>query len=179
MSSEARRAFVNVDKKYTALDLAYADSSLVMTLVKSNAPLGASSDMRLDPEEVQALIKNMTRKQVDVFLPKFRFDVVDDFKSTLRELGMQDAFDSNCKADFTKIHKRQKCEENLYIDAVVHKTSVGVNEKGTEAGAASAVAITRKGIGEGLKESALVVDFNKPFMFFIRERSSNTILLIG
>jgi len=88
----------------------------------------------------------------------------------LKALGMEIAFIPD-QADLTGIYKGP---ENLYISEVKHKTFVEVNEEGTEAAAATSVGLT---LASAAPSFSMRVD--RPFVFFIRERSSGVILFIG
>ena len=61
---------------------------------------------------------------------------------------------------------------NLFITKVIQKTFVDVNEEGTTAAAATSVGI-------GLTSAPATIQFDRPFLFAIRERLSGTILFIG
>src|SRR5262249_33447948 len=95
-------------------------------------------------------------------------------KPELEALGMKLAFDST--ADFTGIASPPAPEERLFLSAVVHKAFVKVDEKGTEAAAATAV----------VAEAAASVPPPKPefraahpFLFFLRDLRSGLILFMG
>ena len=78
---------------------------------------------------------------------------------------MVDAFDR--RADFTRLSP----VGGLFISEVKQKSWVDVNEEGTEAAAATSVVVATSG--------PLVVRADRPFLFFIRERLSGTILFAG
>ena len=84
---------------------------------------------------------------------------------------MVDAFDAN-KADFSGMDGR---ENNLFIGVVVHQAFVEVNEEGTEAAAATAVAMRTLSI----PEPPPVFRADHPFLFLIRDNNSGSILFIG
>ena len=82
---------------------------------------------------------------------------------------MADAFDA-AKADFSSMDGRR----DLYISAVMHKAYVSVDEKGTEAAAATGVGMSLAAI---MNPPVVVVDH--PFLFFIYDLGSGTILFEG
>lgn len=93
----------------------------------------------------------------------------------LRALGMQQAFQPS--ADFTGISDPENHDERLFIDAVFHQTFIKVEERGTEAAAATAVVVRATG---GMGPSAPTrVAFDRPFLFAIRDRASGAILFLG
>jgi serpin B len=84
-------------------------------------------------------------------------------------MGMPDAFNGN--ADFSGMTG----ERGLSIDAVLHKAFVAVDEKGTEAAAATAVIMVESAMP--MSDLSLVVD--RPFLFVIRDLPSGQILFVG
>jgi len=82
---------------------------------------------------------------------------------------MADAFDA-AKADFSGMDGRR----DLFISAVVHKAFVSVDEKGTEAAAATGIAMATAAM-----MSPPVVRVDRPFQFFIYDQDSGTILFAG
>jgi serpin B len=89
----------------------------------------------------------------------------------ISRLGASSAFDPE-KADFSGI-----ADQALHISKVIHKAVVEVNEKGTEAAAATAVTFRLM----CALEPEEIHDFfcNRPFIFIIHEKKSNGILFIG
>src|SRR5262249_44036035 len=96
---------------------------------------------------------------------------------TLSALGMPLAFDQE-KADFTGIANPPKPTDRLYIAKVFHKAFVKVDEKGTEAAAATAVSMGR---GGAAPPPAAPLEFraDHPFLFFLRDTRSGVILFMG
>jgi serine protease inhibitor len=103
-----------------------------------------------------------------VRLPKFELEWGASLVPALQALGMTDAF-APFGADFTRITADR---DDLYVYDVMQKSFVKVDEKGTEAAAATAVVI-------GPTSLPPSVIFDRPFLFAIRERYSGTILFVG
>nr|2H4Q_A Chain A, Heterochromatin-associated protein MENT [Gallus gallus] len=80
--------------------------------------------------------KMMTETLVDLHLPKFSLEDRIDLRDTLRNMGMTTAFTTN--ADFRGMTDKK----DLAISKVIHQSFVAVDEKGTEAVAATAVIIS-------------------------------------
>jgi len=115
---------------------------------------------------------NMGLHNVDIYLPKFKINTVPyNLNDHLRKLGMKTAFSTN--ADFSGISNTQ----GLFIDKVVHKAYINVDEKGTEAAAATAVGISL-GIYEDIPYH-VIFDADHPFIFLIQHNPTGTILFIG
>lgn len=103
-----------------------------------------------------------------VRLPRFELEWGDSLNGALRALGMEDAFRPD-RADFSRITDDV---DGLHIFEVRQKTFVKVDEEGTEAAAATSVAI-------GVVSAPPSVVFDRPFVFGIRERFSGAILFLG
>jgi serpin B len=116
------------------------------------------------------LPQKKTLKKVAVSLPKFKVDSAFQLQEPLKKLGMTDAFDRE-HADFSGINGKK----DLAITAVVHKAFVEIDEKGTEASAATAVVISSR----GLSEKPIDFRVDHPFIFLIRDNQSGTILFLG
>ena len=111
-------------------------------------------------------------RPVDVSLPKFRIDYSAEAADALSALGMGVAFDRS-KADFAAMYPASVGP--LYIQRVVHKTYIDVNEQGTEASAATDAEM--KTVGVAINSQRMVVDH--PFFFAIRDDLTGEILFLG
>jgi len=95
----------------------------------------------------------------------------------LIDLGMPLAFDPG-NADFSGI--KESGEADLYISNVIHQSFVEVNEKGTEAAAATAVVMSEgSSIGGGSEPTPVEFRADHPFIFFIEHRGTGQILFMG
>jgi serpin B len=104
--------------------------------------------------------------EVEMIMPKFKFEYEKYLNEQLRSLGMLDAFDPDL-ADLSAIS-----DDDIYVSFVKQNTFVEVNEEGTEA-----AAVTTIGIDVTSMPPSYAID--KPFLFAIRERMTNTLLFIG
>ncbi|KAJ6664524.1 hypothetical protein lerEdw1_007181 [Lerista edwardsae] len=113
--------------------------------------------------------KMYSNSEVYVHLPRFKLEESYDLKSHLSALGLLDVFDSG-KANLSGMSGAR----DLFVSKIVHKSFIEVNEEGTEAAAATAVAVM-------LCSLPMEEDFNAdhPFLFFIRHNQSNNILFFG
>lgn len=110
----------------------------------------------------------LRKQEVYIGFPRFTMETKFSLKSTLSDLGINDAFTPD--ADFSEIMDLKP----FFISDVIHKAFVEVNEKGTEAAAATAVVKT---LGAGLPKNYFRADH--PFLFIIRDLQSKSILFIG
>jgi serine protease inhibitor len=141
-----------------------------------------SLERSLTPEVLGRWMKKLERRAVpvDVLIPRFRIESRLELKDTLQHMGMHTVFSNN--SDFSglkAVNAASPDQEdwNLKIDNVVHQVFVEVEEKGTEAAAATAgvaILITGARVTE-----PLVFRADHPFLFLIRDRRTNAILFIG
>jgi serpin B len=151
-----------------AVELPYAGQALSMLVLVPDAGTFESYAQALAPDELAAVLGALQPGTINLYLPKFGYDSGFELKSALARLGMTDAFGT--EANFAGMDGTQE----LFIDEVYHKAFVAVDESGTEAAAASAVVVSRKGIGLTPK---LIVD--RPFIYLIRDTETGTILFVG
>ena len=121
------------------------------------------------------------REQRDVILhlPKFKLQPPTvSLGRELQSLGMKSAFDlPKGSANFDRLAPR-KPNDYLFISDVFHKTYIAVDEKGTEAAAATAVAMMRSTARiEPAKPVEVIVD--RPFLFAIQHAPTGTCLFLG
>ncbi|NWX51885.1 SPB10 protein, partial [Steatornis caripensis] len=114
--------------------------------------------------------KKMTETLVDLYLPKFTMEEQYDLSDNLNSMGMHSAFSTN--ADFSEMAENG----DVMISKVFHKSFVAVDEKGTEAAAATAVIV---GLTSGPISHVLKFKVDHPFHFFIRHNKSKSILFFG
>ncbi|WP_346354356.1 serpin family protein [Azotosporobacter soli] len=155
-----------------AVELPYAGDDVAMLVLLPN---GSAADLarNLSPEQIRTLRAQMTMKQVEVSLPKFKFATryyLDDEK-LLPALGMADAFDQY-KADLSGMDGRK----DLYISHVIHQAMIEVNEKGSEAAAATAVVV---GLKSFLPQQPTIFRADHPFLFLIVHKPTDSILFMG
>ena len=115
------------------------------------------------------LLSNNTRK-VEISMPRFRYSYKRLLKADLIGLGMGIAFSD--WADFKNIS-----DQELKISRVIHQSFIETNEEGTEAAAATVVEIVFK--TSEVQPPVLKIDINRPFLYFIHETSTGTILFMG
>lgn len=122
----------------------------------------------IDADKWNTWMAGLGAQQSQVYFPKFKFAYAKSLKDPLITLGMGKAFSQS--ADFTGI----RAAGGLAITDVKHKAFVEVNEQGTEAAAVTSVEI-------GLTSAAPIatLEFNRPFIFAIREMKTGLVLFAG
>ncbi len=161
---------------FRMLEMPYAGDDLSLVALLPNERDGlASLEASLTPEMLESSLAALYETQVNVTLPKFKFDSKFKLGDPLWEMGMTDAFDPN-RADLTGIAMPD--DGKLVISNVLHKTFIDVNEEGTEAAAATAVVVA-------IATSAFFPPQPKefradhPFLFALRDRHSGSLLFLG
>jgi serpin B len=136
-------------------------------------------ESKLTSDTLAQCAKLETKRDVSLSLPKFKFEPPTiPLADKLKTLGMKSAFDEpKGSANFDKIAPR-KPNDYLAISEVFHKTFIAVDEKGTEAAAATAATSTVAGI-EKPKPAPTVVKVDRPFLYAIQHVPSGACLFIG
>ncbi len=151
--------------RFQAVDLPYGGRAFSMTLLLPQH--GVTVDdlaASLDAAEWDDIAAGFRDTDLWVSLPRFRMAYERTLNDDLHALGMVDAFSP--AADFSRLSPA-----NVWISEVKQKSWVDVNEEGTEAAAATVVTV--------VESAGLVFRADRPFLFFIRERLSGTILFAG
>jgi serpin B len=158
---------------FQAVELPYQNGqlSLVVILPKDAAGL-ANLEKDITAEDLAKWREKQKTHSVDLTLPRFKVTAEFELSKTLAAMGMPLAF-SNA-ADFSGITR----SEPLKISKVIHKAYVDLNEKGTEAAAATAVVAVRASAVQPPKPK-VTFKADHPFVFLIRENGTNSILFMG
>jgi serpin B len=154
---------------YSALEMPYGRKNFSMVLIVPNNNLSdfyQSFDINTWNEITSSFDQMNSWNETMVQLPKFKFDYEKKLNDQLIAMGMVDAF-SPMAADLSGIS-----DADIFVSFVKQNTFVEVNEEGTEAAAVTTIGIELTSVGP-----YFVVD--KPFIFAIRERTTNTLLFIG
>ena len=161
------------DTGYQAVELPYKGGELSMViLLPRQADACGNLEKRLSPALLARSLNQMKQQPVEVFLPRFKLESSFDLIQPLTSMGMPDAFGP--KADFSGMDGTR----SLYISSVFHKAWAEVNEEGTEAAAATVVAVAALAV-EKPPPPPPVFRADHPFVFFIRDTRSSSILFLG
>jgi serpin B len=152
-----------------AVELPYAGGQLSMVILLPDEGNFDSFAQALDADQLEPILGALAPTSLRLALPKFRYDAGFELRDALTDLGMVDAFGD--PADFSGIDGTHE----LFIEQVYHQAFVDVDEAGTEAAAASAVAMARKGALQAEQD----VRVERPFLFLIRDTNTNAILFLG
>lgn len=150
------------------LELPYKGDEISMFVLLPSENIDAI-ETTLTAEKLNEYKSKMKETKLDsISLPKFEFDTKYFMKDVLSALGMPTAFSES--ADFSGMTGKR----DLFISFVIHQAYVKVDEKGTEAAAATAV-------GMGTTSVRPRTDFraDHPFIFLIQDKGTGNILFFG
>ncbi len=155
---------------YQALELAYGDGNYVMTILLPNEKVNVGTVVNtLSGTEWKSLNTALQEQKVIVGLPKFTLEYETNLNKVLSNMGMPTMFSD--AADLSKISPPAG---KIKVGFVKQNTFVAIDEKGTEAAAVTTIGIE-------LTSAPILPEFicNRPFLFIISEKQSNTILFAG
>ena len=160
---------------YLALELPYRAGNMSMLILLPDEGMFNEFETALDTDLVRQALEEMEYTYLRLKMPKFKVESQFDLHEVLKDMGMPDAF-SGSAADFSGMDGR-KCGDDpgcLVISKVFHKAFVSVDEEGTEAAAATAVAMVTSSRPE---PQPVVID--RPFIFLIRDIATGAIIFVG
>lgn len=171
MTTESSFNYASNDD-FTAVELPYKNDKFSMHLFLPAS--GTTVDDLIEKLDGEIwndwLDKYEMKDEVQVVLPKFKFDYEREMGPDLIDMGLGVAFTGD--ADFSGIS-----EIPLFISRVIHKTYIDVNEEGTEAAAVTAVVFELTSVNPD--GGPIIVRFDRPFLFAITENSSKSIVFVG
>jgi len=161
---------------YTALTLPYSEGFAMLVVVPDDIEGLAGIDRALTADKLASLARLPSQK-VSLHFPKFKIEGgTVPLKDSFAKLGMKLAFDKRL-ADFGPMTS-DKSLPGLYIDNAYHKTFIAVDEKGTEAAAATAVVMMSES-EMPRPEKPIEVRVDRPFFYTIMDTASRTALFMG
>lgn len=162
-------------QKVQIVDVPYQGnmSMLIILPEKSDGLFGLTRDNNksLAFTELAEKLSNLSNENLDLFLPKFKFEAQFLLNQPLQSLGITDAFDIQF-ADFTGMRR----EPGLFVSDAIHKAVIEVTEEGT-----TAAAVTSYDVVEGFfprKKSTQVI-CEHPFLFLIMDNKRGLVLFVG
>lgn len=157
-------------------------SGLSFVAILPKEPTGlAAVEKGLTAEKLSDWLGEMKSTRVQLLLPKFKLEARYSLGESLQEMGIKNAFidpvshpqDPN-RADFSGMNGVR----TLYISKAIHQTFLDVDEKGTEAAAATGITM-RVGAAPGRPSEPVVFRADHPFLFLIRDDATGSILFLG
>ena len=168
MHQRERFRYAELEYGLKVLELPYKGGDLSMVVLLPDGGLTGLVP-RLTYENIRRWLSALYSSDVEVSLPRFKFDARYYLNKDLAYMGMPDAFDE-MKANFSGMTGNK----GLYISRVIHQADVEVTEEGTEAAAATAVVMGTKSLPH-----TVVFNADHPFVFLILHKNTGAVLFVG
>ncbi|XP_066532344.1 alpha-1-antitrypsin homolog [Hoplias malabaricus] len=153
------------DNSTIVIMVPYKGNASMMIVLPEEGTMEAM-EKHICKDHLQKWHGKLFRSNVDLYMPKFSISSSSCLAETLKEMGMVSAFSDT--ADFSGISEETK----LKASKVLHQAVLKVDEKGTEAAAATTIEIMPMSL-------PTPVQLNRPFLVFIVEDSTKSILFMG
>ena len=183
--------------KSTILELPYSNQEFSMIIILPDLSMGIDSLIKqIKVEHLEEILMNLYDDEIEVQIPKFKFEQEFELAGPLYSMGMKKIFDprfsdfsgfleqtnltvSNSTEDdlndVTNDDYFNRSNKKVIINSIIHKAFISCDEEGTEAAAATAVLIARSG-----RPAFPTVFFaNRPFLFLVRDTTTNSISFMG
>jgi len=155
------------------LEMPYSGDELSMLILLPKLGGMQALENSLTPQKLESWKSGLKEQRIaGLWLPKFKLETEYSMADDLAKMGMPTAFSAN--ADFFGMTGNT----DLYIGAVIHKAYVDVNEEGTEAAAATGVAMFATESARA-SEPEIYFEADHPFIFIIQETKTGNILFLG
>ena len=164
--------FENADMQLVAMPYAKNELSFVILLPRKQDGIADLEKKYTGNAISQWMNLGSGTPDVTVQMPKFKLEAKFDLGDQLAAMGMSDAFSAN-KANFAGMDGKR----DLYIQKVIHKSFIEVNEEGTEAAAATGIAMAMKAMPA--PKAPLIVRCDHPFTFMIVDNATSSVLFAG
>ena len=153
------------------VEIPYKNEDFSMLILLPNQKFGiAALEKSLSASKLKKLISDMFMTDVQLALPRMKLEFSIDLVPHLKSMGVNDLFDYK-KANLKGLSEA----EELFVSGVYHKAVIEVNEKGSEAAAATGLLVAMNCLPLPPKE--LICDH--PFMFIIRHIPTSSVLFLG
>nr|AEB40054.1 serpin SMSB4 variant [Sarcoptes scabiei] len=165
---------ISEELRASAVEIPYSNPDYSFLIILPDITRSLDSMIRtLTWNKIQLLLQNMYDDEVKLMIPKFRSEQEFELAGPLFSLGIKKLFDPRYANPQFYFYEFQ--QSRVALDSVIHKSFISVDEEGTEAAAATAVIFARSG------RPAFPTEFiaDRPFLYIIRDVSSNQLLFIG
>ena len=162
---------------FVSVTLPYYGEELEMQLIVPEVGAYEAVRSALTSDSLAQMHTDATLEEVDLTLPQFKVQSVIPASQALKSLGVVTAFDK-LLAQFPAF--ASPLYDNVFISDVLHQATVAIDEKGTEASAATAIVF--EGLLIGIDATPLtpkVVVADRPFLFVVRDNPTGSLLFVG
>jgi serpin B len=158
---------------FEAVELPYGNGSFGLTLLLPSEDRTVASVV----DALDAVTWNNCRSQlystpVDIRLPRFKTEYTRKLNSDLEALGITTMFSADASFPFISPNA-------LFVSLVLQKTFLSIDEEGSEAAAATAINMQASHPDTEHPAQPRVLEFNRPFIYLITERSTGSIIFVG
>lgn len=160
---------------FQAVELPYYGQDMAMLIILPDEGQLETFRAEFGPEQFNTIREGLAGQKVRLTMPRFEFKTSLDLTAALSALGMVDLFDPN-QADLTGMFDPAATNETLFVSTAIHEAYIGVDEAGTEAAAATAMAFAT---AAPEPEEPLVLHLDRPFIYSIYDRQTGAILFMG
>jgi serpin B len=162
---------------FEAVELPYDGNELAMLVIAPNAGTFGTYEAQFSGDKALGILGSLQSASVDLSFPKLKLDGSFGLKNPLKSMGMARAFDADV-ADFTGMSPRAAAE-HFHIGNVLHKTFLDLDEKGTEAAAATVVINDLGGGAPTEPAKPIIMNVDRPFIFAIVDHQTKTLVFLG
>lgn len=159
-------------EQYAMAEFPYGNEAFSMVVVLPHEDVAVSSVVgNMKAEDWDKASGKMVKQTINVRFPRFKVQSDRALNDDLQAMGMASMFDP-AKADFSLISPNP-----IFVSLVKQKASIEVNEKGTEAAAVTIIHMVGSSGGPEPPKPEFYMD--RPFLYFIKEKSTGTIFFMG
>jgi len=155
------------------VELPYVGNDLSMVLILPDRHTFTDYENMLDATELSRIFEALTPMPGHIQMPRFEFESEINLSDVFQDAGYILPFTGGAP-DFSGLSPIA-IEEELHIGSAFHKAVIGVDEEGTEAAAVTVIGA----FVTSIPDNTFNVQINRPFLFVIRDRPTDTILFMG
>ena len=178
MMSQRNHYSYRLGEAYTAVELPYSGYDFDLLVVIPDEGSFEAFEESLTGDRLQAITEDLGWGPVILRMPRFKLEYSFSAKEELKNLGLGDAFDRD-RANFRPMADSQfgLPIEDLWLEDALQKAFIEVNEKGSEA--AAATVIIGGATGVSVPQPPVKIAIDRPFVFMIRHSDTGAVLFMG
>ena len=162
MYAELKDVNYYINNEVEIVELPYEDPNLSMVIILPSKKYTSAYDYIKRNNDFTKIFKNLkTKKEMALYLPKFELEYEKSLKKALQKMNMRKVFGPS--AELMKLSESGQ----LYVDEVIHKTYIKVDEEGSEAAAITAIVTKFLCVN---KPKITIMNVNRSFVYMIRDK---------